>query len=77
MKFNYPIDFAVEFQNLNTSGQFVLTGFEPADVLDFDADFAVKEMHDRIIVGVARRTKAACITKDENITKRGLIKIIW
>ena len=38
VKFNYPIDFAVEFQNLNTSGQFILMNFEPADVLDFDAD---------------------------------------
>ena len=77
VKFNYPIDFASEFQNLNTSGQFILTSFEPADVLDFDADSAVKEMHDRIIVGVAHRMKAACITKDKNITESGLVKIIW
>ncbi len=77
VKYNYPIDFAAEYKKLEAGGQFILTGFEPSDVLDFDADSAVKEMHDRIIVGVARRLNAACITKDDNITKSGLVKIIW
>lgn len=77
VKFSTPIDFAAEYKKLEASGQFVLTSFEPPDVLDFDADFAVKEMHDRIIVGVARRLNAACVTKDDNITKSGLVKIIW
>ena len=77
VKHNHPIDFAVEYKNLEAGGQFILTSFEPQDVLDFDADSAVKEMHDRIIVGVARRLNAACITKDDNITKSGLVKIIW
>src|SRR5215204_5231660 len=63
VKHNHPIDFAVEYKNLEAGGQFILTSFEPQDVLDFDADSAVKEMHDRIIVGVARRLNAACITK--------------
>lgn len=76
-KFNYPIDFAAEYKKLEAGGQFILTSFEPQDVLDFDADSAVKEMHDRIVVGVARRLNAACITKDDNITKSGLVKIIW
>jgi PIN domain nuclease of toxin-antitoxin system len=77
VKFNYPIDFAAEYKKLEAGGQFILISFEPQDVLDFDADSAVKEMHDRIIVGVARRLNAACITKDDNITKCGLVKIIW
>ena len=54
-----------------------MTSFDPSDVLDFDADSSVKEIHDRIIVGTARRLNAACITKDENITNSGVVKIIW
>ena len=77
VKYNYPIDFAGEYKKLETGGQFILTNFEPQDVLDFDADSAVKEMHDRIIVGVARKLNAACLTKDSNIINSGLVKIIW
>lgn len=77
VKLNAPIDFTGEYKKLETGGQFVLTSFEPQDVLDFDADSAVKEMHDRIIVGAARRLNAACLTKDSSITNSGLVKIIW
>ena len=77
VKYNYPINFIAEYKKLVAGGQYILTSFEPQDVLDFDADSAVKEMHDRIIVGTARRLDAACITKDANITKSGLVKIIW
>jgi len=77
VKHNYPIDFTSEFQKLNASGQFILTSLEPQDVLDFDKDSIVSEMHDRIIVGVARRLSAACITKDDSITRSGLINIVW
>ena len=77
VKLNAPIDFAAEYKKLETGGQFVLTSFEPQNVLDFDSDSAVKEMHDRIIVGAARRLNAACLTKDSSITNRGLVKIIW
>ncbi len=77
VKYNYPIDFTAEYKKLEAGGQFILTSFEPQDVLDFDADSAVREMHDRIIVGAARRLNAACITKDVNITNSGLVKIVW
>ena len=77
VKHNYPIDFTAEFQKLNASGQFILTSLEPQDVLDFDKDSIVSEMHDRIIVGVARRLSAACITKDDSITRSGLVNIVW
>ena len=46
VKHNYPIDFAAEFQKLSASGQFILISFEPQDVLDFDKDSLVSEMHD-------------------------------
>lgn len=77
IKHGYPIDFADEYKKLETGGQFIMTSFEPSDVLDFDANSAVKEIHDRIIVGTAQKLNAACITKDENITDSGLVKIIW
>lgn len=77
VKYNFPIDFEAEYKKPEAGGQFVLTGFEPSDVLDFGVDSAVKEMHDKIVVGAARRLNAACITKDDNITKSGLVKIIW
>ena len=76
-KQKHSIDFAVEFQKIKQSSQFILTAFEPEDVLDFDKDSAVKEMHDRIIVGAARRLNAPLLTKDQNITASGLVKIVW
>ena len=47
------------------------------DVLDFDKDSAVREMHDRMIVGAARRLNVPLLTKDQNITASGLVKIVW
>jgi len=35
------------------------------------------ELHDLIIVAVARLNKAAVITKDQNISGVGLVKTIW
>lgn len=77
VKLKNQIDFAVEFQNIKQSGQFVLVPFEADDVIDFDKDSAVKEMHDRMIVGVARRLNAPLLTKDANITASGLVQIVW
>jgi PIN domain nuclease of toxin-antitoxin system len=71
------IDFPKDFQKIKQSGQFVSIPFEADDVLDFDNDSAVKEMHDRIIVGVARRLSVPLLTKDQNITASGLVKIVW
>jgi PIN domain nuclease of toxin-antitoxin system len=76
VKLKNRIDFAVEFQKISQSGQFVFVSFEASDVLDFDKDSAVKEMHDRMIVGAARRLNAPLLTKDANITASGLVKTI-
>ena len=51
--------------------------FAPSDVLDFDQDAAVPEMHDRIIIGVARRLGAACLSRDPLIVGSGLASIVW
>lgn len=77
IKQKHVINFEFEFLKIKQSGQFILTAFEADDILDFDKDAAVTEMHDRIIVGVARRINAPLLTKDRNITKCGLVEIIW
>lgn len=59
------------------SAQFVFVDFRPDDVLDFDTDALVPEMHDRIIVGVARRLGATCLSRDPAIEHSGLVPTIW
>lgn len=63
-----PLSFAAEFERLQRAGQFILVPFAPEDVLDFERDAAVEEMHDRIIVGAARRLDAVCLSRE---SKRG------
>jgi hypothetical protein len=46
------------YATLVKSKQFVLLSFYPDHILDFDACSIIKEMHDRIIVGAARRMNA-------------------
>jgi len=51
--------------------------FASGDVLDFDHDAAVPEMHDRIIVGLARRLGASCISRDPLVVSSGLAPVVW
>ncbi|MEK7833996.1 MAG: PIN domain-containing protein [Acidobacteriota bacterium] len=76
-KYSQPIDFAATFSLLQASPQFVFVSVEARDVLDFDADAATPEMHDRMIVGVTRRLAATCITLDPQIVNSGLVKTVW
>ncbi len=76
-KFGQPLNFAEEYARLEQSGQFVMVEFAPSDVLDFDQNAAVPEMHDRIIVGLARQLGAACISRDSLIVNSGLVPIAW
>jgi hypothetical protein len=62
---------------LQQSGQFVMVEFAPNDVLDFDQDAAVPEMHDRMIIGVAWRLGAACLSRDPLMANSGLVSIVW
>lgn len=69
-KIGQPLDFADMFSKLRACGQFFFVAFNAEDILSFDYDASVSEMHDRIIVGVARRWGAVCITTDaENSSK--------
>lgn len=72
-KHGQPIDFASTLTTLEQSEQFVFISFEAVDVLDFEANAAAPEMHDRMIVGVARKLGAPCITYDRQITGSGLV----
>jgi len=71
------LDFHAVVRRLQRSRAYVLVPFRPGEVLDLDADQAVPEMHDRIIVGVARRLNAPLLTQDSQITGSGLVVTIW
>jgi PIN domain nuclease of toxin-antitoxin system len=76
-KFGRNLDFASELQRLASSGQFVLVPLLPDDILDLAADSVVPEMHDRLIVGVARRLNAPVLTRDPAIVGSQLVATIW
>lgn len=62
---------------LKAGSQFVFVPFVPDDVLDFDSDARVTEMHDRMIAGVARRLGIPLLTVDGNIIASGVVRTIW
>lgn len=76
-KLGEAIDFAVEFARLENSSQFEFVSFNAEDVKDFTVDAAVPEMHDRIIVGVAHRLSAGCLTRDAKIIDSKIVKTLW
>lgn len=76
-KARHPLKFSAEFRELRDSRQFVFVPFTAEDVVDFEQDSSANEMHDRIIVGVARRLGATCLTIDREITTSGLVKTAW
>jgi|SRR5215213_1444842 len=76
-KLAHPLDFTAGMAALQSSSQFVFVPLEAADTLEFDANKAIPEMHDRIIVGVARRLGAACLSLDPQIVSSSLVTTIW
>lgn len=77
VKLRKPIDYAAKFAELEQAPHFILTPLDPEDILDFDRDSAVTEMHDRMIVGLARRLGCPLLTVDKNITASGTVEIVW
>jgi PIN domain nuclease of toxin-antitoxin system len=69
--------FEAMYEDLIAKPYIRVVPFEHADVLDFDADSAVPEMHDRIITGVARRLNAPLLTSDPQIVSAGIVKTTW
>jgi len=47
------------------------------DTLEFERDKAVSDIHDRIMVGVARRVNAMLLSRDEEITGSGVVATVW
>jgi PIN domain nuclease of toxin-antitoxin system len=76
-KLGQPLDFAEEYARFEHSSQILMLEFNPSDVLSFDQDAAVPEMHDRIIVGLARRLGAMCISRDPLIMNSDLVSVVW
>jgi predicted nucleic acid-binding protein len=76
-KKNRPIEYSATFALLTQSAQFVLLPFEPIDTLDFDTDKAISDIHDRMIVGVARRLGATLLTRDAQIADSGTVRTMW
>ena len=72
-----PLDFRAEFNRLRSASQFAFVPFEAQDVVDFDADSAIPEMHDRMIVGVARRLGATLLTRDPAMVANPAIASAW
>ena len=76
-KLKRPLKFADVFNDLDGGRQYVLVPFEPSDVLRFDTDYVVPEMHDRMIVGVAMKLNAPIITMDARIASSGHAAVVW
>lgn len=72
-----PLDFAAEYQKLSQSAQFILLPFMQEDILEFDSNVSVPEMHDRMIASVAKRLGIPCLTRDKEIVSSGIIATIW
>jgi PIN domain nuclease of toxin-antitoxin system len=76
-KVHSPLDFTANYRRLETASQFMLLPLLPAEMLDFDQDAAVTEMHDRMVVGAARRIGATLLTNDWQITQNAAVPIVW
>lgn len=71
-------DFSAVYNNeLKPKPYFEFIPLLADDVLDFTQDAAIPEMHDRIIVGLARRFAAPVITSDSIITAAGVVPVAW
>ena len=72
-----PIDFARSYTALSEIANIVFCDVTPKDVLEFEKDSAITEMHDRIVVGLARRTGASLLTNNEAIVASKIVPTAW
>ena len=72
-----PLNFGAEVARLREAGQFSFVPFELDHVVDLEPDAAVPEMHDRMVVGVARRAGATLLTRDAAITSSARVAVAW
>ena len=76
-KFSLFPDFSVVFRRLQAAPYVRFIPFEAEQVMDFDRDEDVPEMHDRIIAGLSRRLGAPLIASDPKIVEAGLTTTVW
>lgn len=76
-KYGWFPDFDAMYKSLKQKPYIRLVSFSADDVLDFDTDERVPEMHDRIIAGLSRRLAAPLITSDSTIRAVHVGTIIW
>jgi PIN domain nuclease of toxin-antitoxin system len=76
-KWGFFDDFGAVYRSIKEKSYFQIVDFRADDVLDFDRDISVPEMHDRIITGLAKRLNAPVITSDHSMRKSGLVRIEW
>lgn len=76
-KYGRPIDFVAELTSMRSARNAEFVVHQPDDLLDLDRDSAVLEMHDRLVVGVARRMGLPCVTSDRSIHDSKLVPVIW
>lgn len=70
-------DFTATYHAIKAKPYFRLVVFRARDVLDFDQDAPVPEMHDRIIAGVSRRLSAPLISSDPLIIQAQITTVEW
>ncbi len=70
-------DFGATYRDLRARPYFRFVHLKADHILEFEADAAVPEMHDRIIVGLARRLGAPLVASDPAISAAKLVDIIW
>jgi PIN domain nuclease of toxin-antitoxin system len=76
-KWNLFKNFAQLYTDIQQKSYFRIVPMKADEVLDFDLNNAVPEMHDRIIAGLARRLNAPLITSDALIMKAGIVQVVW
>jgi hypothetical protein len=69
--------FADLYSQLKAKPYFRFINFAADDVVEFDQDAAVAEMHDRIIAGLARRIGASLITIDPQLKAANGVLVVW
>lgn len=69
--------FGKVMDSLVQADQFVLTDLRCEELRDLSIDASVPELHDRLIVGVARRRGATLLTRDREITSSRHVRVAW
>ena len=70
-------DFNQVYREMRAKPYYQFIPFEADHVLDFARDERVPEMHDRIVVGVAKRLGIHLVTSDPAIHKAKAVDVIW